>query len=156
NLPRGRALFAGGLGGAAAVACFLRIVPMVGDTPGRLLGAAILGLMAGAMTVLVEASVRKAWLVVHWPGDETTTLLLGATPVVVGHSASAHICPVFDEQREAVVGHFTHTAEGIRFEDKRSGKRRALRAGDRLTFEPVVVEVHAESGARASSQASAP
>src|SRR6185503_579789 len=107
-LPRGRALVGGALGGGAAVACFLRIVPAVGDTPGRLLGAAILGLMAGAMTVLVEASVRKAWLLVRWPRGETTTLLLGTTPVVVGHSARAHICPSFDESLPAVLGVFTH------------------------------------------------
>jgi len=156
NLPRVRALVGGALGGGAAVTCFLRIVPAVGDTPGRLLGAALLGLMAGAMTVLVEASVRKAWLVVRWPGDETTTLLLGPTPIVVGHSASAHICPVFDEKREAVLGHFTHTEAGIRYVDQRSGEHRALRAGDKVRFEPILVEVHAESGSPSSSRAAAP
>jgi Ca-activated chloride channel homolog len=149
NLPRGRALLGGALGGAASVTCFLRIVPAVGDTPGRLLGAAILGFMAGAMTVLVEASARRAWLVVHWPGGETSTLVLGATPVVVGHSARAHICPSFDETKEPVLGRFTRTDERVRYEDARSGKHRTLRAGERLTFGPVEVEVREERIERA-------
>ena len=144
NLPHGRALFGGTLGGAAAVACFLRIVPTLGDTPGRLLGAAILGLMAGAMTVLVEASVRRAWLVVRWPGGESSNLLLGAKPIVVGHSASAHICPSFDESRAPVIGTFTHGERGVRFDDKLSGKVRRARDGERMSFEDVVVEVHEE------------
>jgi Ca-activated chloride channel family protein len=146
NLPRGRALVGGALGGAAAVCGFLRIAPEVGDVLARLVGAGILGCLAGSVTVLVEASVRRAWLVVRWPGGESTTLLLGAKPVVVGHSASAHICPVFDEAREAVLGHFTHGEGVTRFEDKRAGKVRRVRDGERLSFEPVVVEVHEERG----------
>ncbi len=151
NLPRGRALLGGALGGAAAAAGFLRLTPEIGDIPGRLLGAATLGFMAGAMTVLVEASVRRAWLVVHWPRGETSTLLLGATPIIVGRSASAHICPAWDAELEPVIGAFTCTDEGIHFEHKRTGKRRRLRGGDRLTFDPIVVEVRVEHVGEAES-----
>jgi len=148
NLPRARALAAGALGGAAAVSAFLRVVPALGDTAGRLLGALVLGLMAGAATVLVEASVRRAWLVVRWPGGETSRLLLGPQPIVVGHSARAHICPAFDEQRAPVIGLFTHRDGELRFEDRRSGKVQRLCGGEELAFEPVLVEVHGERAPR--------
>ncbi|HEX6882829.1 MAG TPA: vWA domain-containing protein [Planctomycetota bacterium] len=144
NLPRTRALAGGALGGAAAVSAFLHGAPLLGDTAGRLLGALVLGLTAGAATVLVEASVRRAWLVVRWPGGETSRLLLGPQPIVVGHSARAHICPAFDEERAPVIGLFTHRDGEVRFEDRRSGQVRRLRGGERLNFEPVLVEVHGE------------
>jgi Ca-activated chloride channel family protein len=148
NLPRGRALVGGALGGAAAVTAFLRIVPHVGDAPGRLLGALLLGFLAGSTTVLVEASVRRAWLVVRWPGGETSRLLLGKQPIVVGHSARADVCPVFDETRAPVVGLFTHAEGRTRFEDRCTGKVRSVHGGEQLAFDPIVIEVHEERGER--------
>jgi len=159
NLPRRRATFAGAVGGALAAVCFLRIVPETGDTAGRLLGAAILGLVVGAMIVLVETSVRRARLLVHWGKGETSKLLLGTTPIIVGRSAEAHICPSWDEDLPALIGHFTRDPAGTQYEDKRSGKKRRLRAGDRLEFGKVVVEVQDaedEGPARPASESHAP
>ena len=141
NLPRRRATFAGSVGGALAAACFLRIVPETGDTAGRLLGASILGMIVGAMIVLVESSVRRARLLVHWGKGETSKLLLGSTPIIVGRSAEAHICPSWDEDLPELIGLFTRDSAGTQYEDKRLGKKRRLRAGDRLDFGKVVVEV---------------
>ncbi|MHC4804585.1 MAG: hypothetical protein ACYTFF_21130, partial [Planctomycetota bacterium] len=59
NLCRKRAAVAGAAGGVMAAFAFLTVVPVVGDTIGRLLGAAILGLCTGMTTVLVEAVYRK-------------------------------------------------------------------------------------------------
>lgn len=141
NLPRRRATIGGAIGGALAAACFLRIVPETGDSAGRLLGASILGLIVGALIVLIETSLRRARLIVHWGKGETSKLLLGATPIIVGRSAEAHICPSWDEDLPPLIGHFTSGAAGNQYEDKRTGKKRMLRAGDRLEFGPVVVEV---------------
>jgi Ca-activated chloride channel family protein len=148
NLPRVRAALGGAAGGAAAALCFLRIVPEVGDAPGRLLSAAILGLFAGAMTVLVEASLRGAWLSVDWGNGETSSLALGPTPIVVGRSASAHICPSWDGDFPPVIGRFLCSAAGVAFEDRRTGKRRRLRAGERLEFGPVAVQVRDSASVR--------
>jgi hypothetical protein len=141
NLPRRRATVAGAIGGAIAGYCFLRVVPETGDMAGRLLGASILGLVVGAMIVLIESSVRSARLIVHWGKGETSKLLLGATPIVVGRSASAHICPSWDEDLPPLIGVFTRDASGSQYQDERTGKKRRLRAGDRLQFGKVVVEV---------------
>ncbi len=141
NLPRRRATVGGAIGGALAAVCFLRIVPETGDTAGRLLGASILGLIVGALIVLIESSVRRARLIVHWGKGETSKLLLGATPIIVGRSAEAHICPSWEDDLPPLIGLFTSGAAGNQYEDKRTGKKRALRAGDRLEFGKVVVEV---------------
>lgn len=141
NLPRRRATIGGAIGGALAAYCFLRIVPQMGDTAGRLLGASILGLIVGALIVLIETSVRRARLIVHWGKGETSKLLLGSTPIIVGRSAEAHICPSWEEDLPPLIGLFTSGSAGNQYEDKRTGKRRSLRAGDRLEFGKVVVEV---------------
>src|SRR5262245_60080304 len=164
NLPRRRATVAGAIGGALAAVAFLRIVPQTGDSAGRLIGATILGLFVGAMIVLVESSVRRARLVVHWGKGETSRLLLGGTPIIVGRSAAAHICPSWDENLPELIGHFTRDEAGTQYEDKRTGKKRRLRAGDRLEFGKVVVEVQdaeaddpsGESGASEPSKKPAP
>jgi uncharacterized protein YegL len=159
NLPRRRATFAGAVGGALAAVCFLRIVPGTGDTGGRLLGAAILGLVVGAMIVLVETSVRRARLLVHWGKGETSKLLLGSTPIIVGRSAEAHICPSWDENLPELIGLFTRDSAGSQYEDKRTGMKRRLRAGDRLDFGKVVVEVQDaedEGTARSTGEPQAP
>jgi len=59
----------------------------------------------------------------------------------VGRSAEAHICPSWDEDLPPLIGLFTSDRAGTQYEDKRSGKKRRLRAGDRLEFGKVVVEV---------------
>jgi len=144
NLPRRRATLGGALGGAAAALAFLRIVPELGDTAGRLLGAAILGLLAGLMIVLVEASVRKAWLVVRWKNGESTTLLLGARPILIGQSARAHICPTWDEPLPEEIGRVELDEGGILYVDVQNRRKRRLRGGERLDLGAAVVEVHEE------------
>jgi hypothetical protein len=153
NLPRRRATFAGAVGGALAAYCFLRIVPETSDTAGRLLGASILGFIVGAMIVLVESSVRRARLVVHWGKGETSKLLLGSTPIIVGRSAEAHICPSWEEELPPLIGLFTRDSAGTQYEDKRTGQKRRLRAGDRLEFGKVVVEVQDAEDERPSPPA---
>ncbi|MHC4416354.1 MAG: VWA domain-containing protein [Planctomycetota bacterium] len=146
NLCRKRAAVAGAAGGIVAAVCFLTLVPVVGDTIGRLLAAGILGLAVGMTTVLVEAVYRKAWLVVHWSEKERSNLALGASPILVGSSSDAHILLPEPECPVPVVAKFTLTDGVIRLADEQTGRSRVLHDGDTLTYGRVLVEVRAAAG----------
>lgn len=141
NLGRRRAAIGGTLGGVVAAYSFLTVVPTLGDTGGRLLAAAILGLFTGMMLVLVEAVSRKAWLVVHWGKNERSTVSLGATPIVIGNSGSAHVCLSWDPEAPAVMARVSHADGVVRIEDPTSGKSKVMKNGDKVAFGQVLVEV---------------
>ncbi len=145
NLSRGRSMAGGIAGGIIAGVIFLRLVPELGDTAGRLIAAAILGLCTGMTLVLVESVCRKAWLVVNWGRNEKSTLLLGPKPIVVGSRKDAHICP--DWEDDAPVLARIWLIDGvIKYEDPKSGIRRDLNHGDVLQFGKISVEVRAAFG----------
>ncbi|MCH8004966.1 MAG: VWA domain-containing protein [Planctomycetes bacterium] len=145
NLSRSRAVAGGVTGGVIAGVIFLRLVPEVGDTAGRLVAAAILGLCTGMTLVLVESVSRKAWLVVNWARNERSTLLLGPKPIVVGSRKDAHICPDWEDDAP-VVAKIWMIDGVIKYEDPKSGIRRDLTHGDVLQFGKISVEVRAVSG----------
>ena len=140
-----RAVAGGVTGGVIAGVIFLRLVPEVGDTAGRLVAAAILGLCTGMTLVLVESVSRKAWLVVNWARNERSTLLLGPKPIVVGSRKDAHICPDWEDDAP-VVAKIWMIDGVIKYEDPKSGIRRDLTHGDVLQFGKISVEVRAASG----------
>jgi Ca-activated chloride channel family protein len=146
NLCRKRAAVAGAAGGALAAFAFLTVVPLVGDTIGRLLGAAILGLCTGMTTVLVEAVYRKAWLDVHWSPKEKSSLALGASPILVGSDADAHVLLAEADSPVAVMARIALDGGVIRLTDGQSGQDRVLRDGDKLTYGRIVIEVRASAG----------
>ena len=74
NLNRRRAAAGGIAGGLVAAFLFVVVVPVHGDTVGRLASAAGLGLFTAIALVLLEAANKKAWLVVHWSKKERSTL----------------------------------------------------------------------------------
>lgn len=145
NLCRKRAAAAGVAGGVCAAFAFLTLVPMVGDTIGRLLGAAILGLCTGLTTVLVEAVYRKAWLVVHWSPKEKSSLALGDSPIVIGSDNDAHVLLPEADSPVPVMGKITLDGGIIRLTGG-TGPDRILGDGDTLTYGPIVIEVRASSG----------
>lgn len=145
NLHRTRAGVAGLAGGVIAAFCFLTLVPAVGDTIGRLLGAAILGLAAGMTTVLIEAACRQAVLVVHWSEKEKSDLALGATPILVGRSPEAHVL-LADEDSPAPIMARIKLADGkVHLTDGQSGATRTLGAGEVLTYGRIRLEVGASA-----------
>ena len=146
NLSRERAALAGAIGGMAAASGFLVLVPLVGDTIGRLLGAGILGLCTGLTTVLVEAVTRSAWLVVHWSEKERSTVALGAKPVRVGSHADAHILLAEDDSPVPVMASITTEGKSIRLEDGQTSQTRELRDGEVLTYGRIRIEVRAATG----------
>jgi hypothetical protein len=145
NLPRRRASIAGALAGALAAYCFLRIVPTTGDSAGRLLGA-----RRSWTDRRRDARAGRGQRAQRVPWSCTGAARPQAAPRrdahMVGRSASAHLHVVGPEPAE-VIGFFTRDAGGNHFEDKRSGKKRRLRAGDRPQFGSIVVEVR-DAGVR--------
>ncbi len=147
NLHRKRAGVAGVAGGVIAAACFLTLVPVVGDTVGRLLGAAILGLSAGLTTVLVEVVYRKAWLVVHWSENESSTLALGPTPVLIGSSSEADILLAEQDSPVPVMAKITLADGVVRLEDGPTQSTRPLGDGEILTYGATRIQLRASGDA---------
>ncbi|MHB8736838.1 MAG: hypothetical protein ACYC6M_16165, partial [Terriglobales bacterium] len=77
---------------AAGAVAFLAL-SLVGETVGRLLGAALLGAVIGGALALVEAAFRHAWLEVRYGLKEVITISLGDTPVRIGSDGRA--CQVY-------------------------------------------------------------
>ncbi len=140
NLHRHRAASAGALGGAFAAVCFILLVPAVGDTVGRLLSAAILGVSIGLMMVLVEAVSRNAYLLVHWSPSETSSLTLGASPILIGSSPEAHVLLPENDDRAGIVARISMVKNAPQLTD-RNGATRALANGEMLTYGRVRIEV---------------
>jgi len=88
NLDRTWALRAGAVGGALGAVGFLMFSNMLGDTAGRLLGAAILGACIGAMIGWVEQAFRKVWLMVIYDPRNFTQVNLGSQRVTVGSATT--------------------------------------------------------------------
>ncbi|MFO0868808.1 MAG: vWA domain-containing protein [Pirellulales bacterium] len=93
NLQGMRALAGGAVGGAAAAIGFVLASLVVGDLPGRLLGAAILGFFIGLMIAWLEAATRSFFLEVRYGAREVVKVSLGATPVTIGNNGS--VCTIY-------------------------------------------------------------
>lgn len=91
NLPREKALIAGGLGGVLGATCFLLLNALVGVVPARLVGAGILGFCIGLAIAFSEQLDREVVLLVRWNNSEFTTISLGKEPIELGSSRNAHI-----------------------------------------------------------------
>jgi Ca-activated chloride channel family protein len=151
NLRRTQAAAAGAAGGALSSFAFLTLVPAVGDTIGRLLGAGLLGLCTGMTTVLVEAAYRTAWLVVHWSKKERSTLALGTDAIVVGSVNDAHVL-IADQDSPSPVMATIRLANGvIQLEDGHAGSTYELHDGDTLTYGSIVIEVCASTGSEVAA-----
>ena len=92
NLGKDKGCVAGIIGGLIGAGAFIAVTIGAGDTAGRFLGAAILGLAIGLMVALVEAAFRTAWLEIR-QGVEVRTVNLGPEPVSIGSDARA--CTVY-------------------------------------------------------------
>lgn len=145
NLCRKRAAAAGAAGGITAALVFLSVVPVIGDTFGRLLGAGILGLCTGLTTVLVEATHRRAWLLVRWSEKESSSLALGESPILVGSAAKAHVLLPEADSPVPVMASITLSNGVVHLEDGQSERSRNLSIGETLTYGRIRIEVHAST-----------
>jgi hypothetical protein len=114
-------------------------VPGYGDMAGRLASAAVLGAFTAMALFVLEAVARRAWLVVHWSPRETSTMLLGDTPIVVGGGPQAHVRTSFQKGAAPVAATFRFADGQAMLE--RDGGRRAVRDGEFVEFGKVRVQV---------------
>jgi len=77
---------------------------------------------------------------VHWSPRETTTLLLGDTPIVVGGGPQAHVRTSFQKDAPPVAATFRF-ADGAVALERTGGARRALRDGEFVEFGAIRVQV---------------
>jgi Ca-activated chloride channel family protein len=138
NLRPDRAWLGGAAGGSTAALAFLA-VKLLGDTLGRLVGAAILGGLIGMMLAFVEAQCRAAWLEVARRAGERVMINLGAEPVKVGSNGRA--CAVYAQQARAVEAAYTFIDGRIRMTDYATEATIDVAPGSTRTFGDVVVTV---------------
>jgi hypothetical protein len=141
NLKTWRALSGGALGGLVGSLGFLAGAGMLADFAGRLLGAASLGFFIGLMIALAEQLAREACLLVHWAPKETTTVNLGAQPVILGSSPEAHVYLPKEKGFPPVTGLVSFVGGKVEFENKINGQKQALRNGSKLQLGTLVIEV---------------
>ena len=141
NLKTWRALLGGAIGGVVGSLGFLAGAGMLADFAGRLLGAALLGFFIGLMIALAEQIAREACLLVHWAPKETTTVNLGAQPVILGSSPEAHVYLPKEKGFPPVTGLVSFVGGKVEFENKINGQKVALRNGSKLQLGTLVIEV---------------
>ena len=141
NLKTWRALSGGAIGGLVGSLGFLAGTWMLADFAGRLLGAVSLGFFIGLMIALAEQLAREACLLVHWAPNETTTVNLGAQPVILGCSPEAHVYLPKEKGFLPVTGLVSFTGGKVEFENKINGQKVALQNGSKLQLGTLVIEV---------------
>lgn len=147
NLPRGKALFGGVVGGTAGAGAFLLAERYGGEMSGRVAGAAAIGFFIGLMIALAEVAFRVMWLEVVYGPREKRQVNLGDRPVTVGSSSEstiyvAGIAPVaarFVQENGSLIGI-----------DVSTGRRVALKPGDQKTFGNLAVVVRGSTTTRSA------
>jgi Ca-activated chloride channel family protein len=137
NLPGKRAAAAGAVGGLAGAVAMLAL----GQGPGRLAGAAALGLCIGLMIALAEELAREAWLVVNWGPNERVNISLGAQPVLIGSSRKAQVYLPRNKGYPEEWATISLDNGKIRFTDKTTGRGQDLRNGSELKIDPITIQV---------------
>jgi Ca-activated chloride channel family protein len=103
NLEPKKATLGGALGAFVGVLAFLFMSRTIGDSPGRLAGAVLLGAALGVCVGIVEVLFREAWLTVAYGPKELVTVTLGREPVKVGSHASSTVYVAGDADLEYVL-----------------------------------------------------
>lgn len=152
NLPKARAASAGAIGGLLGAWVFFDLAAWVGDTAGRLAGAAALGACVGSMLAVAERAFRKAWLEVAYGPRESRTVSLGGEPVTVGSAGGATI---HARGAPPQAYRFRLQAGQVVCEDVAAGRSTTLAAGDSRRVGNLVIRVHAATGGDPASTAAA-
>jgi hypothetical protein len=140
NLNGGRAALAGITGGLIGALAFI-VISRLGDVPGRLVGAGILGFCIGLMVALVEIAFRKAWLEVRYGSNESISVNLGAEPVKIGGDGKA--CTVWARGAAPVAFRFWLREGKVLCEDVVGKKTEELSNGAKRQAGSMQLIVHA-------------
>ena len=92
--------------------------------------------------VLIEAVSRTDFLVVHWSAKESSSLSLGARPILVGSSPKAHVLLAEDDDAAPIVASIAVVKDTVQLKDH-SGNTRSLHDGEILTYGRIRIEVRA-------------
>jgi hypothetical protein len=144
NYPVKRAMLAGLLGGAIGGAVFRAafIFPIV---LARVIGVTILGLFIGFAIAFIEEALREAWLTIIWGPKETSTISLGAKPVVFGSTpeADVYLPPGRGDVKPPPVRAVVSVENGqVVLEDKAANRRSVLQNGSEITLDRLRVVVN--------------
>lgn len=137
NLPGLRALAAGGAGGILGAVA----LEFLGEWPGRIAGAAILGACIGLMIVLIEELAREAWLVVDWGPNEKVNISLGPQPVLIGSSSKAQVYLPRNRGYPEEWATISLNRGKILFEDNTTGRKQDLKNGSELKIDTITIHV---------------
>jgi Ca-activated chloride channel family protein len=143
NLRPTHAWTGGAFGGAVAALAFLAAAT-VGDVPGRLVGAALLGGLIGMMVALIESSSRVAWLEID-RGRERATVNLGPTPVTVG--GSGRECTVFVPSVRSPAASYRFIDGRILLQDYATERESEVASNDSRRYGAVQVTVRTSAAA---------
>ncbi len=141
NLDKPRAILLGALGGLVAVGGFLLVTSLGSETASRLLGAAFLGFFIALGVSIAEAVAREAYLIVHWAKNETTTVNLGARPVMIGTAGESTVRLPPKSGYPPAIASFELKAGKAVLTNHMSRTTHVLKDGNKLTLGTVVVEV---------------
>jgi hypothetical protein len=141
NYPAKRAMLAGFAGGIiGGVICVTLESTILG-----ILGEIMLGLVIGLAISWVEEALREAWLTVIWGPKETTTISLGAKPVVFGSTpeADVYLPPGRGDAKPLPVRAVVSVENGrVVLEDKAAGRHSVLQHGSEITLDRLRVVVN--------------
>lgn len=142
NLRIGLAAAGGAIGGLFGAIFFMIASSLLGDFPGRMLGAFLLGFGIGAMVALIEVAFRKAWLEVRYGPREVIAVNLGPEPVKVGGDGKA--CTIWARGAAPVAYRFWIREGKVVCEDIAAGGTREIGNGTR--YQAGGVEVIVRTG----------
>jgi hypothetical protein len=151
NLSKKGALLGGFVGGVIGALFFVFIANSFGGTPGRLIGAFLVGACVGAMVGIIEAAISEAWLNVIYAANERTTINLGQKPVTFGTGKTDTVFV-----RGTAEAALTFKLENGAILCTEQGKQRTINTGEKVTLEKITIEVGAKQSGAQTGQKAAP
>jgi Ca-activated chloride channel family protein len=107
----------------------------------RLLGVAIVGLFIGLMISYIEELLREAWLTIVWGKNETTSISLGARPILLGSSPDADIYLPKEKNYPAITAIIMIKNSKVVIENKINHQSTELRNGSKISLGTIEVIV---------------
>jgi Ca-activated chloride channel family protein len=141
NYPRKRAMLAGLLGGIIGGLIFRATFNLLPETAGRIFGITVLGLFIGFTISVAEEMLREAWITIDWGRNETTSVSLGAKPLVLGSSPEADVyLPRNRFPPEAAVIRIENSKVAV--DNKMTGQYAEFTEGGETAMENIRVVIH--------------
>jgi Ca-activated chloride channel family protein len=151
NLPRKQAMLAGTIGGALGALLGLILGPLFGSTLGVALADALKGAALGLSLSASERlqAISSAALLIHWGRGETSLVLLGEEPILIGNTPQCRVhVRGSGDGSPCVLAKVSIASGRILVHHARSQRAQQVLDGERFTIGGVCVEVRADRRAR--------